>query len=41
MKTYSNLKKVNQDLFVKPIVTLGVFDGFHLGHQRVVTELIK
>jgi len=41
MKTYSNLKKVNPDLFVKPIVTLGVFDGFHLGHQRVVTELVR
>jgi riboflavin kinase/FMN adenylyltransferase len=40
MKTYS-LKEVNPFLFVKPVVTLGVFDGFHLGHQKVVGELVK
>lgn len=41
MKTYSNLKQVNPALFVKPVVTLGVFDGFHLGHQKVVAELVR
>ena len=25
----------------KPVVALGVFDGLHLGHQRVISQLIK
>jgi riboflavin kinase/FMN adenylyltransferase len=40
MKTYS-LREVRPSLFTKPVVTLGVFDGFHLGHQKVVSELVR
>ncbi len=26
---------------IKPVVTIGTFDGVHLGHQEVITELIR
>ena len=25
----------------RPVVTVGTFDGFHLGHQRVLSEVLS
>lgn len=42
MKTFDSLKSIAQDLNGAPVgLTIGNFDGFHLGHQGLVKELQK
>ena len=39
MKIYTSLEKPNH--FRKPgVVTIGFFDAFHLGHQKMLRELL-
>jgi riboflavin kinase/FMN adenylyltransferase len=40
MLTIRGLDKVRPGLFREPVVTLGTFDGVHLGHQAVVRETV-
>ena len=39
MKIYNNLSEYNSTQ--KTFVTIGTFDGIHLGHQKVIKNLIK
>jgi len=38
MEVYTDLKKIK---IRKPIVTVGTFDGVHLGHQHIFSQLTK
>lgn len=41
MHTYENPAEVNPAEFASSVVTVGVFDGLHLGHQALLSELCK
>ena len=40
MKIYRNLKEI-EERFVSPCVTIGNFDGVHLGHQELFSEVVR
>ncbi|MEP6728769.1 MAG: bifunctional riboflavin kinase/FAD synthetase [Bacteroidota bacterium] len=39
MKVYSNIEKL--PAFTRAVVTIGTFDGVHLGHQQIIAQLKK
>lgn len=39
MKIFNGLEEYN--LFKKPVVTIGTFDGVHLGHRQIILQLKK
>ncbi len=39
MKIFYSLSEVNKD--INTILTLGTFDGIHLGHQKIIEQVIK
>ncbi len=41
MKVHSDVRKIKQRVFEKPVVTLGSFDGLHLGHQAIIKRLME
>jgi riboflavin kinase/FMN adenylyltransferase len=41
MQVYSDIKEVDFSASGKPVVSLGTFDGVHLGHQTVIKRLLE
>jgi len=41
MRIFKGMYSLHPSRFKNPVVTIGVFDGFHLGHRLVVETLIK
>lgn len=39
MRVFLDPAELDPDLFVRPVVTVGVFDGVHLGHRSLFTQL--
>jgi len=41
MEVIFNIRKIDSKFLNKPVVTLGTFDGVHLGHQSIIRKLVE
>jgi riboflavin kinase/FMN adenylyltransferase len=35
------LRSLDNSIFIKPILTIGTYDGLHLGHQAIIREMVR
>jgi riboflavin kinase/FMN adenylyltransferase len=41
MHVFLDIRKIDAQAFDKPVVSLGTFDGVHLGHQAIIKRLLE
>jgi riboflavin kinase/FMN adenylyltransferase len=41
MHVFLDIKKIDAQAFDRPVVSLGTFDGVHLGHQAIIKRLLE
>ena len=41
MHVFLDIRKIDFDKFDRPVVSLGTFDGVHLGHQAIIKKLLQ
>lgn len=41
MHVYSDIREIDYKTFDRPMVSLGTFDGVHLGHQAIIKRLLQ
>lgn len=41
VKVYRNIRETADKKFKNPVVTVGTFDGVHIGHQKVINQLVR